>query len=182
MKIVTLYSLKGHGNEADFLGYLQKLVPHDSLTLPFGPFRFWLQIRGDIRIRKTTPWYQWYRESPTLCIGDTGSCRLPVSLSRGVDDSPHQWYAESATPRITDMESRLLNFLKENSLYRWYGELSTPCTSDPVSCWLPISLSRRVADFVYHWYGESTTPRIFELGSRWLHGSVIWGVAIQRKN
>jgi hypothetical protein len=26
--------LKGHGNEADFLGFLQKLVPHESLTLP----------------------------------------------------------------------------------------------------------------------------------------------------
>ncbi len=46
--------LKGHGNEADFLGFLQKLGPHRSLTLPFEPFRFWLQIRGDIRNRKTT--------------------------------------------------------------------------------------------------------------------------------
>ena len=47
--------LKGHGNEADFLGFLQKLGPHRSLTLPFEPFRFWLRIRGDIRNRKTTP-------------------------------------------------------------------------------------------------------------------------------
>ncbi len=31
-------SLKGHGNEADFLGFLQKSVPHESLTLPFEPF------------------------------------------------------------------------------------------------------------------------------------------------
>jgi hypothetical protein len=68
--------LKGHGNETDFLGFLQKLVPHESLTLPFGLFRFWLRIRGDIRIQKIT-------------ITDMGSCRLPVSLSRGVDDSPH---------------------------------------------------------------------------------------------
>ncbi len=30
--------LKGHGNEANFLGFLQKLVPHRSLTLPFEPF------------------------------------------------------------------------------------------------------------------------------------------------
>ncbi len=43
-------ALKGHGNEMDFLGVLQKLVPRESLTLPFKPFRFWLQIRGDIRI------------------------------------------------------------------------------------------------------------------------------------
>ncbi len=48
-------SLKGHGNEADFLGLLQKLGPHRSLTVPFEPFRFWLQIRGDIRNWKTTP-------------------------------------------------------------------------------------------------------------------------------
>jgi hypothetical protein len=47
--------LKGHGNEADFLVFLQKLVPHRSLTIPFEPFRFWLRIRGDIRNRKTTP-------------------------------------------------------------------------------------------------------------------------------
>ncbi len=33
--------------------FLQKLVPHESLTLPFGPFRFWLRIRGDIRIGNT---------------------------------------------------------------------------------------------------------------------------------
>jgi hypothetical protein len=64
---VQVILLKGHGNEADFLGFLQKLVPHESLTLPFGPFRFLLRIRGDIRIRKT----------------------LPVLLSRGVDDSLH---------------------------------------------------------------------------------------------
>jgi hypothetical protein len=25
--------LKGHGNEADFLGFLHKSVPHESLTL-----------------------------------------------------------------------------------------------------------------------------------------------------
>jgi hypothetical protein len=48
-------ALKGHGNEADFLGFLQKLVPNRSLTLPIEPFRFWLQIFGDIYNRKTTP-------------------------------------------------------------------------------------------------------------------------------
>jgi len=46
--------LKGRGYEADNLVFLQKLVPHRSLTLPFEPFRFWLRIRGDIRNRKTT--------------------------------------------------------------------------------------------------------------------------------
>jgi hypothetical protein len=42
--------LKGHGNKADFLGFLQKLVPHRSLAQPFEPFRFWLRIRADIRM------------------------------------------------------------------------------------------------------------------------------------
>ncbi len=120
--------LKGHGNEADFLGFLQKLVPHESLTLPFGPFRFWLRIRGDICIRKTTPRYHLWGESPTLRSGDTGSRqlsvavirgvadsriiesgnrRLPASLIRGVGDSPHHPYGESA-----------IYFFKENSLYQ----------------------------------------------------------------
>jgi hypothetical protein len=36
----TPLTVKGHGNEADFLGFLQKLVPHESFTLPFEPFRF----------------------------------------------------------------------------------------------------------------------------------------------
>ncbi len=43
--------VKVHGNEADFLGFLHKLDPHRSLTLPFELFRFWLRIRGDIRNR-----------------------------------------------------------------------------------------------------------------------------------
>jgi hypothetical protein len=78
--------LKGHGNEADFLGFLQKLVPNESLTLPFEPFRFWLRIRGDIHIQKRLP-----------AITDTGSRRLRVSVIRGVADS-----------RITDTRSRQL--------------------------------------------------------------------------
>jgi hypothetical protein len=47
-EIVRVFAgpIKGHGNEADFLGFLQKLVPHESITLPFGPFQFWLRIRG----------------------------------------------------------------------------------------------------------------------------------------
>ncbi len=65
--------LKGHGNEADFLGFLQKLVPHRSLTLLFEPFRFWLRIRGDIRNRKTNPRLARVGESATLRLGESGS-------------------------------------------------------------------------------------------------------------
>jgi hypothetical protein len=48
----TGIGLKGHGNEAGFLGFLQKLVPPRSLTLPLDPFRFCLRIRRDIHNRK----------------------------------------------------------------------------------------------------------------------------------
>ncbi len=48
---IVIY-LEGHGNEADFLGFLQKLVPHEYLTLHFEPFRFLLRIRWDIPNRK----------------------------------------------------------------------------------------------------------------------------------
>jgi hypothetical protein len=52
-KIHIFHYLKVHGIEADFLGFLQKLVTHRSVTLPFELFRFWLWIRGDIHKQKT---------------------------------------------------------------------------------------------------------------------------------
>jgi hypothetical protein len=69
--------LKGHGNEADFLGFLLKLVPHRFPTLPFEPLRFRLRILGDIRNRKTTP-----------RLGKSAfECLKENSASRRVDDS-----------------------------------------------------------------------------------------------
>jgi hypothetical protein len=60
--------LKGHGNEPNFPSFLHKSRWPRSLTLHFEPFRFWLRIRGDIRIRKTTP-----------RISDSGELtRLPI--------------------------------------------------------------------------------------------------------
>ncbi len=79
--------LKGHGNEADFLRFLQKSVPHESRTLPFEPFRFWLRIRGDIRNRKTTTRLAesesrlmnfWKKNS---CVSESGS-RCLIKLFR----------------------------------------------------------------------------------------------------
>ncbi len=90
--------LKGHGNEADFLGFLQKLGPHRSLTLPFEPFRFWLRSRGDIRNRKTTP-----------RLAESRSRRLSDSVSRGVADSPTRRVGESTTQRLAQSGSQLLN-------------------------------------------------------------------------
>jgi hypothetical protein len=59
--------LKRHGNEADFLGFLQKLVPHESLKLPSSRSEF----GGDIPNRKTT-----------LRLAESASRRLPDSASR----------------------------------------------------------------------------------------------------
>jgi hypothetical protein len=68
--------LKGHGNEADFLGFLHKSVPHEYLTLPFEPFQFCLRIRGDIRNQKTT-----HRlAEPSRRIGDSQTRRVGESF------------------------------------------------------------------------------------------------------
>jgi hypothetical protein len=97
--------LKEHGNEADFLGFLQESVPHRSLTLPFEPFRYWLRLRRDIRNnRKTTP-----------RLGKLASGRLSDSASQGVNDSP----------------TRLLKFWKKT---RQVGESLTPRLGESGSC------------------------------------------------
>jgi hypothetical protein len=76
------FTLKGHGNEEDFLRFLQKLVPHRSLTLAFELFRFWLRIRGDILNQKTT---RPLGESAFECLKENSESRqLPGSPSRGV--------------------------------------------------------------------------------------------------
>jgi hypothetical protein len=100
--------LKGHGNEADYLGFLQKLVPHESLTLSFGPFRFWFKFAEIFVFEKwlpvslisgvgNTPHHR-YRESAIEFF----KRKLSVSMIRRVVDSPHQWYGESPTPCIVE--------------------------------------------------------------------------------
>ncbi len=86
-----------HGNEADFLGFLQKSVPHESLALPFEPFRFWFRIRKDIHNLKTTP-----------RLPESASRRLSESESRGSANSPTWRVWESMTLRLTEEESFLL--------------------------------------------------------------------------
>jgi hypothetical protein len=65
---IAAVSLKGHGNEADFLGVLHKPVQHRSLTLHFEPFQFWLGLREDICNKN---------DSPTRRVGE--STRLPIN-------------------------------------------------------------------------------------------------------
>ncbi len=84
--------LKGHDNEADFLGFLHKLVPCESLPLPFEPSRFWLCIHGYICNKKTNRriW-----ESAIDCLKE---------------NSPRRWVGESSTPQLGEsVRGRLLN-------------------------------------------------------------------------
>ncbi len=118
-------------------------------------------------------------------ISDAGSRRLSVLVIRGVADSPyrwvdspHHWYAESATPWLNDTGFGYWIFSKENSLYQWYGESLTPLIIESPT---PRITERRVDNPAYHRYGESTTPRIVESGSRRLCVLVIQGVAIRKK-
>ncbi len=102
---IRIFSLKGH----IFWGFLKKLVPHRSLTLPFEPFRFWLRIRGDIRVIE-----KW----------------LPDSASRGVGDSPTRWVGESAfeclKEKLGDPESqRLPDSANGESLLNLYSNFFT---------------------------------------------------------
>jgi hypothetical protein len=88
------HRLKGHGNEADFRGFLQKSVPHESLTLTFEPFRIWLRIAEIFVIEK----------------------RISDSPSRESRRLLH--FGESVSRRLTDSANResANEFLKEKNL------------------------------------------------------------------
>ncbi len=108
--------------------------------------------------------------------------RLPDSTIRGVGDSPYQWYAESATLRLTDTASQQLSASLirgvDDSPHHQYGESAIEFFKRK----LAVSLIRRVVDSAYCWYGELSTPRIIESGSHRLCVSVIRGVASWKKN
>ncbi len=70
--LTRMINLKGHGNEPNFPGFLHESLWPRSLTLHFEPFRFWLRICGDIRIRKTN-------DSPYRGVGE--STRLPTDTN-----------------------------------------------------------------------------------------------------
>jgi hypothetical protein len=81
--------LKGHGNEADFLGFLQKLGPQRSLTL----------------------WYLLSRSAFGFEFAEIFVIekRLPDSPSRGVGDPTTRRVIELMTHRLIESGSGLLN-------------------------------------------------------------------------
>jgi hypothetical protein len=94
--------LKGYGNEADFLGFLQKSVPLESLTLPFEPFRIWLRIRGDIGDNGNP--------KTTLPLAELGSRRVGESMTPRFGESSTHQLAELSSTRLGESESRLMKF------------------------------------------------------------------------
>ncbi len=91
--------------------------------------------------------------------------RLPDSTIQGVGDSPYQRYAESATLRLNDTESRRLSAslicgVDDSPHYR-YG----------VGYWIFLKKTRCIGDTESRPLGESPTPRIVESGSRRLRVS-----------
>ncbi len=117
-----------------------------SLTLPFGPFRFWLRILGDIPIRKMTPRYHRYGESTTPRITDTWSWRLLASPIRRVG-----YWILKKTLCIDDTESRRF----PAPVIRWVADSHRRLRVSPI---------RRVNDSAYRWVGESMSPLI---GDTW---------------
>jgi hypothetical protein len=65
--------LKGHGNEADYQGFLQKSVRHWSLTLHFEPSDFGFEFAEIFVIENESPTRR-VGESLTLRFGEPGSC------------------------------------------------------------------------------------------------------------
>ncbi len=92
------------------------------------------------------------------------SRRLPVSPMLRVDDSPYQWCRESTTPHIGDTGS----FSKSI-------QTATPRVTDTESRRLTVSLIRGVVNSLYHRFGESPTPRLTDAGGRRLSVSPMRG-------
>ncbi len=120
------FIFKGHDNEADFVGFLQKLIPHRSLTLPFELFWFWLRIRRDIHDRKKSPRLG---ESATLRLGESGSRRVGFWMFyRKFGER----VGESSTPTPQDRESpwwvgeSLFEFFKIYHRFSYFIWLNQP--------------------------------------------------------
>jgi hypothetical protein len=107
----------------------------------------------------------------TGVFAEIGSSWVPYTTFPAVPilaSNSRRYSYSKTTPRITDTESRLMNFFKENSVW----------------------MIRRVINSPHQWYSESPTPRITDTESRQLcvslsrgvYDSADRGVAIQRKN
>ncbi len=115
-----------------------------------------------------------YSYSPTPRITDTRSRQLPASLIRGVGDSRHHRYGESAIEFFKRKLSVSMIRRVIDSPHQWYGELPTPRIIESESCRLLVSPIRRVNDSAYCWVGKSMTPQIGDTGSHYSKKKLIW--------
>jgi hypothetical protein len=130
--------LKGHGNEADFLGFLQKLVPHRSRTPTFEQFRFWLKFLEIFIIEKRLP------DSASRRLSDWATFRLVDSPTRRVGESAFDCLKENlASRRVGDSLTRRLSYSASRRL------------SYSASRRLSYSASRGVANSPTGQFGES---------------------------
>jgi hypothetical protein len=90
---------------------------------------------------------------------------LPVLLSRGVDDSPHHWYEESAIKFFKRKLSVSMIRRVVDSPHQWYGESPTLRIVESESPQLRISPIQRVDNFANRWVGERLFKKKFSLAS-----------------
>jgi hypothetical protein len=194
------------GLEFSEIFLIEKRLPasvsqQDCLDLPF--FQTFRLINCDSKLH---PWHIFCQ----ICHLKAWCNRLKFWKSKSTlknffskSDSLHQRYAESTTPRITDVGSWRLSVSVrrgvDDSVYRWYGEFfkkyldsdspshrygesATHHITDTRSCRLPVSPIRGVADSPYHRCRESATLRIIYMGSRRLPISLIAGSRFSNTN
>ncbi len=95
--------LKGHGNEADFLGFCRNWVLIDPLHYLLSRSAFGFEFAEIFVIEKRLP------DLANRGVGESGSRWLSDSASRGVDDSPTRRVGESAFVSLKEKsESRRL--------------------------------------------------------------------------
>ena len=101
-------ALKEDTDETFFRFFLYISVRQRSLTMLIRYFKIPIRIDGDIRDRKLT-----------LCIIDTESRRLRISMIRRVANSAYHWYRESTS----DLKKNEFGCEEvDSSPHHWYNE------------------------------------------------------------
>ncbi len=145
-----------------------------------GSWSTYMSIFGNIRMQIRKKWPNQFKNFfnkhfkeyylAAFCWWIPSSCEnhctlLPTSLIRGVGDSPHHRYWESAMEFFKRKLSVSMIRRVIDSLHQWYGESPTPHIVESESCRLWVSPIQRVDDSVYRWVGSRRTPRIGDTGS-----------------
>jgi hypothetical protein len=142
-KILRQKALKGHGNEADFLGFCRNWILVDPLHYFSSRSAFGFEFAEIFVIEKRLPNWR-VGDSPTRQVGESAfeclkekreseSRRLPDSANRGVANSPTQRVGVSPTPRLGGpgsrhgvSGSRYSNFLKFSIYFPDFKRLNQP--------------------------------------------------------